>query len=116
VSTGDGTSFAPRLAPSALRAHLQSFGISLRSATGPADDTSTGKLMEGVLAAFAQFDNDVRSDRNRARMRAALETRTPDVPGAPWLLERTEVVEDKPRCGFRKLGHRFPEILATSVC
>jgi site-specific DNA recombinase len=29
--------------------------------------------MEGVLAAFAQFDNDVRSDRRRAGMRAALE-------------------------------------------
>ena len=41
----------------ALRAHLQSLGISLRSATEPIDDTSTGKLMEGVLAAFAQFDN-----------------------------------------------------------
>jgi len=29
--------------------------------------------MEGVLAAFAQFDNDVRSDRTRAGIRAALE-------------------------------------------
>jgi DNA invertase Pin-like site-specific DNA recombinase len=29
--------------------------------------------MEGVLAAFAQFDNDCRSDRTRAGMRAALE-------------------------------------------
>lgn len=29
--------------------------------------------MEGVLAAFAQFDNDVRSDRTRASMKAALE-------------------------------------------
>ena len=57
----------------ALRAHLQSLGISLRSATEPIDDTSTGKLMEGVLAAFAQFDNDVRSGRTRAGMRAALE-------------------------------------------
>ena len=57
----------------ALRAHLQSLGRSLRSATEPIDDTSTGKLMEGVLAAFAQFDNDVRSDRTRAGMRAALE-------------------------------------------
>jgi site-specific DNA recombinase len=57
----------------ALRAHLKSLGISLRSATEPIDDTSTGKLMEGVLAAFAQFDNDVRSDRTRADMRAALE-------------------------------------------
>jgi site-specific DNA recombinase len=57
----------------ALRAHLKSLGISLRSATEPIDDTATGKLMEGVLAAFAQFDNDVRSDRTRAGMRAALE-------------------------------------------
>jgi site-specific DNA recombinase len=29
--------------------------------------------MEGVLASFAQFDNDVRSDRTRAGMKAALE-------------------------------------------
>ena len=57
----------------ALHSHLKSLGISLRSATEPIDDTSTGKLMEGVLAAFAQFDNDVRSDRTRAGMRAALE-------------------------------------------
>ena len=57
----------------ALRAHLKSLGISLRSVTEPIDDTSTGKLMEGVLAAFAQFDNDVRSERTRAGMRAALE-------------------------------------------
>ncbi len=39
----------------ALRAHLKSLGISLRSATEPIDDTATGKLMEGVLAAFEQF-------------------------------------------------------------
>lgn len=57
----------------ALRAFLKSLGISLRSATEPIDDTSTGKLMEGVLAAFAQFDNDVRSERTRAGMKAALE-------------------------------------------
>lgn len=57
----------------ALRAHLKSLGISLRSATEPIDDTSTGKLTEGVLASFAQFDNDVRSERTRAGMRAALE-------------------------------------------
>ena len=57
----------------ALRTHLKSLGISLRSSTEPIDDTSTGKRMEGVLAAFAQFDNDVRSDRTRAGMQAALE-------------------------------------------
>jgi DNA invertase Pin-like site-specific DNA recombinase len=56
----------------ALRSHLKSLGISLRSVTEPIDDASTGKLMEGVLAAFAQFDNDVRADRTRAGMTAAL--------------------------------------------
>jgi site-specific DNA recombinase len=56
----------------ALRAHLKSLGISLRSATEPIDDTATGKLMEGVLAACAQFDN-VPSDRTKAGIRAALE-------------------------------------------
>jgi DNA invertase Pin-like site-specific DNA recombinase len=34
----------------ALGSHLQSLGISLRSATEPIDDTSTGKLMEGPPA------------------------------------------------------------------
>jgi DNA invertase Pin-like site-specific DNA recombinase len=56
----------------ALHSHLKALGISLRSATEPIDDTSTGKLMEGVLAAFAQFDNDVRSDRTQIGMKAAL--------------------------------------------
>ena len=72
----------------ALRSHLQSLGISLRSATEPIDDTSTGKLMEGVLAAFAQFDNDCRSDRTRAGMKAALGARPLGVPGADRLFER----------------------------
>jgi hypothetical protein len=31
------------------------------------------QLMEAVLAAFAQFDNDVRSERIRVGMKAALE-------------------------------------------
>ena len=43
-------------------------GAGVASATEPIDDTSTGKLMEGVLAAFAQFDNDGRSDRTPAAM------------------------------------------------
>jgi site-specific DNA recombinase len=56
----------------ALRAHLSQLGITLRSVTEPMDDSSAGKLMEGVLAAFAQFDNDVRSERTVQGMRAAL--------------------------------------------
>jgi site-specific DNA recombinase len=57
----------------ALRSYLQSLGISLRSATEPVDDTSTGKLTEGVLVVFTQFDNDGRSERARAGIQAAVE-------------------------------------------
>ena len=55
-----------------IRSHLGSMGIRLRSATEPIDDSSSGKLMENVVAAFAQFDNDVRSERTIAGMKAAL--------------------------------------------
>ncbi|MFL6436609.1 MAG: recombinase family protein [Terriglobales bacterium] len=56
-----------------LRAQLAKLGISLRSVTEPIDDTSMGKLMEGMLASFAQFDNDVRAERTTAGMKARLE-------------------------------------------
>jgi DNA invertase Pin-like site-specific DNA recombinase len=61
----------------ALLSHLQSLGISLRSATEPIDDTSTGKLMEGVLAAFAQFDAIDQAER------PALSPCSPYVPEMP---------------------------------
>jgi hypothetical protein len=80
----------------ALRLHLQSLGISLRSATEPIDDTSTGKLMEGVLAAFAQFDNDVRSDRTRAGMKGCAGARAMGVPGADRVLERAAANGQEP--------------------
>jgi len=56
-----------------VAARLKASGVSLRSVTEPIDDTATGKLMETMLAGFAQFDNDVRADRTRAGMRAAIE-------------------------------------------
>jgi site-specific DNA recombinase len=56
-----------------LRLQLQRLGITLRSATEPIDDSSAGKLMEGIVSAFAQFDNDVRSERTVHGMKARLE-------------------------------------------
>jgi site-specific DNA recombinase len=56
-----------------LRALLMKLGITLRSATEPIDDSSTGKLMEGIFASMAQHDNDVRSERTVAGMKARLE-------------------------------------------
>jgi DNA invertase Pin-like site-specific DNA recombinase len=57
----------------ALRALLQKLGITLRSVTEPVDDSPTGKFIEGVLAAAAQFDNDVKAERTRAGMLAAMQ-------------------------------------------
>ena len=56
-----------------VRQQLSQLGISLRSVTEPFDDTSSGKLMESILASFAQFDNDVRAERTVAGMQAAIE-------------------------------------------
>lgn len=53
---------------SALQLLLKKMGIILWSATEPIGETTTGKLMEHVLASFAQFDNDVRSERCSAGM------------------------------------------------
>ncbi len=56
-----------------LRSQLASLGITLRSVTEPIDDSSTGKLIEGMVSAVAQFDNDVRSERTVVGMKARLE-------------------------------------------
>ena len=53
------------------RALLWKLGVSLRSVTEPFDESSQGKLMESILASFAQFDNDVRADRTKDGMKAA---------------------------------------------
>ena len=56
-----------------IRAHLNRLGVTLRSVTEPIDDSSTGKLMEGIVSAFAQFDNDQKSERTAAGMQSALQ-------------------------------------------
>jgi site-specific DNA recombinase len=81
-----------------LRACLTGLGISLRSATEPIDDTATGKLMEGVIAAFAQYDNDARSERTKAGMRAALE-RGRWTFVAAWVSEQSSAYRVEPGAG-----------------
>src|SRR4030095_7634914 len=54
-----------------IKALLSSFGVRLRSATEPIDDSSSGKFIESMIAAVAQFDNDQRSERTIAGMKAA---------------------------------------------
>ncbi len=56
----------------ALRAIIAGYGVALRSVTEILRDDPTGHLMEGILAAFAQFDNDIRGQRAVVGMVASL--------------------------------------------
>ncbi|MCP4652841.1 MAG: recombinase family protein, partial [Candidatus Omnitrophica bacterium] len=51
-----------------LRGQLLNLGVHLRSATEKIDDTSSGQLLEGILASISEFDNRVRSERAKAGM------------------------------------------------
>ncbi|MGH9386663.1 MAG: recombinase family protein [Vicinamibacterales bacterium] len=90
-----------------MRALLKSLGISLRSVTEPIDDTSTGKLMEGVLAAFAQFEQRRALGTDARGHAGCAGAGTMDVRATSRLSERTEVVRKEPRRrpGTRCAGH-----------
>ena len=54
----------------AIRKKLAENEISIISATEPTGDSPTEKLVETILAGFAQLDNDIRSERARNGLRA----------------------------------------------
>lgn len=54
----------------AIRKKLMEYGISVISATEPTGDTPTEKLLETMLAGFAQLDNETRSERSRNGLHA----------------------------------------------
>jgi DNA invertase Pin-like site-specific DNA recombinase len=56
-----------------IKTTLLKYGVSVVSVTEPIDSDPTGKLMEGVLATIAQFDNDVRAMRTVQGMRRRIE-------------------------------------------
>lgn len=51
-----------------VRAILRRAGTDLRSVTEPIDETPIGRAMEGVLSVFAEFDNNVRTERTKQGM------------------------------------------------
>ena len=55
-----------------VRAFLKKLGVGLHSVTEVIDETSQGRFTENILAAVAQLDNDVRSERTVAGMMTAL--------------------------------------------
>ncbi len=53
----------------AIRKRLADYGISLISANEPTGNSPTEKLLETIIASFAQHDNDVRSERTKNGLR-----------------------------------------------
>lgn len=56
-----------------VRAVLSKSGTELRSVMEPINESSTGKLMETVIAGFAEFDNNVRAERTKVGMKQRVE-------------------------------------------
>lgn len=50
------------------QATLRRYGVVLRSVTEPIDETPIGRVMEGVISVFAEFDNNVRTERSKGGM------------------------------------------------
>ena len=51
---------------------LQKLGIVLRSVTEPFDNTPSGRFTETVMSAYAQLDNEIKAERTRDGMMAAI--------------------------------------------
>ncbi len=56
-----------------IKASLMKYGVRVVSVTEPIDSNPEGKLMETILAGFAQFDNDIRATRTVQGMRRKLQ-------------------------------------------
>lgn len=54
----------------AIRKKLAENGVTIISSTEPTGDSPTEKLVETILAGFAQLDNDIRSERAKNGLRA----------------------------------------------
>lgn len=56
-----------------IKATLLKYGVRVVSVTEPIDGNPEGKLMETILAGFAQFDNDIRATRTVQGMRRKIQ-------------------------------------------
>jgi site-specific DNA recombinase len=73
-----------------VKATLGKYGVGIVSVTEPIDTNPEGKLMETILAGFAQFDNDIRAVRTVQGMRRRLHEGI--FPWGPPLGYRSSVV------------------------
>lgn len=56
-----------------IKVALSRYGVKIVSVTEPIDDDPVGRFLEAILAAAAQFDNDIRAIRTTGGMRARVE-------------------------------------------
>ncbi|MEN9327776.1 MAG: hypothetical protein RI947_584 [Candidatus Parcubacteria bacterium] len=97
----------------AIRKKLTECDITLISATEPTGNSPTEKLVETMLAGFAQLDNDVRSERTRNGMRARfLSGLFNGRPPAGYLMKAGIVTKDPE--GFDKMKEAW-ELMATGT-
>ena len=55
-----------------VRSTLRKYNTELRSVTEPIGNNPMGKMMEGILSTFAEFDNNIRTERSVNGMRERL--------------------------------------------
>ncbi len=124
---------------------LAKYGIILKSATEALGEDSEGKLMQNIIASFAQYDNDVRSQRTQSGIVEAVKEgrwvwkasigyefiqrdgKSFLVPnGERYIIEKIfkdivngkkqyEVIEDLSLTGFRISKQRLNKILANPI-
>lgn len=78
-----------------IKTMLRRFNVELKSVSEPFEDTPVGRFMEAILAASAQFDNDIRAMRIVDGMRASVEKgRWPHSAPVGYIKEDGRVIPD----------------------
>ncbi len=97
----------------AIRKKLAESEINIISATEPTGNSPTEKLIETVLAGFAQLDNDVRSERTKDGMRARFLSGLPNSkPPLGYILKHGYAVKDSE--AFEKMKKAW-DLMATGT-
>src|ERR1700722_1208597 len=97
----------------AIRKRLNDYGIILISTAEPTGDSPTEKLIETILAGFAQLDNDIRAERSRNGMHTRFMSGLSNGnPSAGYLMVEGYIVKDK-NC-FEEMKKAW-ELMATGT-
>lgn len=97
----------------AIRQKLTQCGINVISATEPTGDSPTEKLVETILAGFAQLDNDIRSERSKNGMYARFKSGLTSSP-PPFGYIRVNGFVYKDEASFDKIRKAW-DLMATGT-